>query len=157
MRRLFLTLLLITFVNNLFAQKADKIIIRNTSVSTIENIPINDDSSLYPDKYGIYGESEHEPMFPGGDKSYQQFIKKNLIWPDKSGMIDVTGKVIISFVVERDGRLTNFKVNKKLYPTFDTASVNALKKSPRWHPGIVNGHKVRVRYSLQFNFQNLDE
>ncbi|HTE00215.1 MAG TPA: energy transducer TonB [Mucilaginibacter sp.] len=116
-------------------------------------IPFNDDSVLLPDKYGIYSECEHQPTFPGGTKAFQKYLLKNLKWPDKTGMIDVQGKVRVSFVVEKDGTLTNFKVLRKLHPLFDAEAIKVLKKSPRWNPGTVNGHKVRARYLVPINFQ----
>jgi len=154
MKRSILIWVFAFFITNVFSQQ---IVIKPITDNSNKNAPFNDDSSLYPDKYGVYGESEHEPMFPGGDKAYKKFIKENLTWPDKSGMVDVKGKIIVSFVVEKNGLLTNFNVIKKLYPSFDMAVVDALKKSPRWHPGTVKGRRVRVRYSLNFDFDIVDE
>jgi protein TonB len=93
---------------------------------------------------------EKSPMFPGGEKAYGKFLEKNLKWPDTQ--IDAQGRVIISFFVEKDGRLTNFKLERGLGEPFDQEALRILKKSPRWIPAKQNGKAVRIRYSVPINF-----
>ncbi len=94
---------------------------------------------------------DRKPKFPGGDEAFYKFLGKNLKWPFH-GDIDVQGRVLISFVVEKDGSLTNFKVEKKLWPELDAEALRVLKKSPKWIPGKQNGKLVRVRYTVPINF-----
>lgn len=115
-------------------------------------VPFNDDSGLFPDRYGIYKQPEKFPMFPGGSKAYNSYVKKHLKWPSGARSIDVQGKVHISFVVEKNGILTNFKVTKKLQPLFDASALQTVKQMPRWLPGRVNRKAVRCYYTLSFDF-----
>jgi len=131
--------------------KAQNVKIKNT-ITVPASVPFNDDSGLLPDKYGVFNEPEIEPMFPGGTKAYQKFMMKNLKWPDESRMIDVRGKVMVSFVVEKDGRLTNFKVIRRLHPLFDNEALRVIKLSPNWIPGKIDGKTVRSRYVIPVNF-----
>ncbi|MGN6181807.1 MAG: energy transducer TonB [Mucilaginibacter sp.] len=117
------------------------------------NMPFIDDSSIFPDKYGVYKEPEKLPQFPGGKKAYINFMHKNLIWPDKSRILNVQGKVYLSFIVEKNGLLTHFKITKKLHPIFDEEALRVVKKMPKWIPGEVNGKHVRSYYTLPINFQ----
>lgn len=96
---------------------------------------------------------EHEPEFPGGVKGFNKFLYKNLKWPDKTGTIDVQGKVFIMFVVEKDGTLSNIHVIRGLYPEFDTEAIRVMRLSPKWKPGTQNGHVVRVYYNMPIPFK----
>jgi protein TonB len=89
------------------------------------------------------------PSFPGGQKAFNKFLAKNLKWPNQD---DAEGRVIISFVVEKDGRLTDFKVERSLRKEFDIEALRVLKRSPEWIPGMKNGKKVSVRYFVPINF-----
>jgi len=70
--------------------------------------------------------------------------------------LDVQGKVIITFIVEKNGILSHFTIVKKLYPTFDEEALRVIKKMPKWIPGKVNGKPVRSYYSqpIYFNIFN---
>jgi TonB family protein len=119
----------------LYIEGAKKIIPQSANDSTFVD-PI----SPYFDRY---------PQFPGGLKAYQKFLNENLKWPSQ---IDAQGKVIISFIVEKDGRLTNIKVDKKLGAEFDNEALRVIKKMPRWEPAMLKGKSVRCRYTIPINF-----
>lgn len=72
----------------------------------------------------LHVESQHG--FPGGDKAFKKFLAKNLKWP--SADIDAEGSVIITFVVEKDGRTTGFEVLRSIHPLFDAEALRVLKK-----------------------------
>jgi len=136
---------------NVKAQKRDSLIINDT-INPGKKFPFIDDSSLYPDKQGIYRECKPMPSFPRGQEALRKFLAKNAKWPDKSGMIDVQGKVLVTFVVEKTGELTHLKITKSLNPIFDKEVLHVIKLSPKWIPGKVNGKKVRCWYTVPFNF-----
>ncbi|MFI5140023.1 MAG: energy transducer TonB, partial [Sphingobacteriales bacterium] len=91
------------------------------------------------------------PTFPGGIKAYGKFLEKNLKWP-KNDDDDTQGRVIISFYIEKDGSLTNFKVERSLGKDFDAEALRVLRKSPKWIPVMENGKAIRCRYTLPINF-----
>jgi len=88
-------------------------------------------------------------MFPGGTKAYGKFLEKNLRWPTQD---DIQGRVIVSFIVEKDGSLTNFKVERSLGKDCDNEALRVLRKFPKWIPGMKNGKPVRVKYMVPINF-----
>jgi protein TonB len=92
------------------------------------------------------------PYLPGGDAAFNRFIAHNLKWPDKSGMIDVQGSVFISFIIEKNGRLTSFKIIHGFNPEFDHEALRVIKLSPRWLPAKVNGKPVRISYIVPVKF-----
>jgi protein TonB len=94
--------------------------------------------SVYPDSEGI----EILPKFPGGNKAFTKYIQKNLRWPAGA---EYEGRVILNFVVEKDGRVSNVKVVKSLSPLYDAEALRVIKASPRWHPGrLLNGKNVKL-------------
>ena len=97
---------------------------------------------------GIYNLAgiELKPDFPGGMDKFYKFIGKNYQVPEEEGL---KGKVFVSFVVEKDGSLTDIKVIRK-------EAMRVLKSCPRWNPGEQNGKKVRVLYSLPISIQSAE-
>lgn len=91
------------------------------------------------------------PSFPGGQEAMLQFLKENLQWPDVEA--DVQGRVIVTFVVETDGSLTDLKVVRGLDPAFDKEALRIVKSMPKWIPGTQNGQPIRVRYSVPVTFR----
>jgi protein TonB len=98
-----------------------------------------------------HGQSEVDKMatFPGGIRAYNKFLSKNLKWP---GDEEATGRVIVSFYIEKDGRLTNFKIVKSMGREFDAEALRVLKKSPKWIPAMKNGKTIRIKYAVPINF-----
>jgi protein TonB len=93
------------------------------------------------------------PTFPGGEAAWAKFLQKNLHYPGQALDAGISGKVYISFVVEKDGHLSNITVDRTPGYGLDEEAIRVLKLVPPWKPGIQNGQAVRVRYSMPFNFQ----
>jgi protein TonB len=93
------------------------------------------------------------PAFPGGETAWAKFLQKNLHYPGAALDAGISGKVYISFVVEKDGHLSNITVDRTPGYGLDAEAIRVLKLVPPWKPGIQNGQAVRVRYSMPFNFQ----
>ncbi|HEY0045435.1 MAG TPA: energy transducer TonB [Flavobacterium sp.] len=88
---------------------------------------------------------EVKPEFPGGLEKFYKYVMNNYRAPEEAGL---NGKVFVTFVVEKDGSLTDIKVIRDIGFGTGTEAIRVLKKSPRWNPGEQNGKKVRVLYSL---------
>jgi protein TonB len=95
---------------------------------------------------------ESYPEFPGGQEAFVKFLRKNLRYPGMAAENGIQGKVILSFVIERDGELSNIKVIRGIGSGCDEEALRVLSKSPQWKPGIQNNQKVRVAYTLPINF-----
>jgi protein TonB len=93
---------------------------------------------------------EKQPEFPGGFDMLNKFIKNNLSSVVKNNLNsgNITGMVILNFVVERDGSLTNIKVIKSLSKEADNEAIRIMSRSPKWKPGIQNNRPVRVDYTI---------
>ncbi|WP_374164968.1 energy transducer TonB [Arcticibacter sp. MXS-1] len=95
---------------------------------------------------------EKFPEFPGGVEAFGNYLRKNLRYPASAVDNNVAGRVFVSFIVERDGTLTDIKVVKGIGFGCDEEAVRVLKKSPAWSPGIQNKQRVRVQYTLPIMF-----
>ena len=99
---------------------------------------------------------ERYPEFPGGMEAFAKFLRKNLRYPEMAREAGVSGKVFLSFVVERDGRLSDIKILRGLGYGCDAEAIRVFKKSPAWKAGVQNNRPVRVLYTIPLVFQ-LDE
>ena len=96
------------------------------------------------------------PKYPGGPEKMFEFIADNLRWPyDDESCIQ--GRVIVSFIVEKDGSLTDIKVEKSIDPLFDKEAVRVVKSMPKWKPGMYRGKPARVKYCIPIRFRFADE
>lgn len=99
----------------------------------------------------VYNAVEVRPDFPGGMKKFYEYVQKNFRAPEDS---EVSGKIIVQFVVEKDGSLTDIKVLRDLGSGTKAEAIRVLQKSPKWKPGVQNGKNVRVLYSLPITIQS---
>jgi protein TonB len=109
-----------------------------------------DKSSVDPAK--IFTAVEMEPSFPGGIEVFYKFLQYNIRYPAKAFEDKIQGKVFVSFVVEKDGSLTDIKVLREIGGGCDEEAVRVMKTSPKWRPGIQNGRPVRVQYTMPISF-----
>lgn len=114
--------------------------------------PVGTGPSIVEDDNNIYSTVgiEVKPDFPGGLQKFYTFVGNNYRAPDEEGL---KGKVFVTFVVEKDGSLTDIKVVRDIGYGTGAEAIRVLKKSPRWIPGEQNGKRVRVRYSLPITIQ----
>ena len=96
---------------------------------------------------------EQMPSFPGGQSALFQWLSSNVKYPVVAEENGVQGRVIVSFVVERDGSITNVGVSKSVDPSLDKEAVRVVKSMPKWIPGKQKGSAVRVKYTLPVTFR----
>ncbi len=95
---------------------------------------------------------EQQPTFPGGMDKFYAYLRKAVKYPAMAQENNIQGKVFLSFVVEKDGSLTDIKVERKLGGGTDEEAVRVLRASPKWIPGVQNSKKVRVKYNIPISF-----
>ncbi len=96
--------------------------------------------------------AEQMPEFVGGIEALYEFLQKNLEYPQAARENNVQGTVLIEFVVERDGSVSNVKVAASLFPACDQEAVRVVQKLPKWKPGMQMQKPVRVYYNLPIKF-----
>lgn len=95
---------------------------------------------------------ETYPEFPGGKEAFVKFLRRHLRYPGMAAETGIQGRVILGFVIERNGDLSNIKVVRGIGSGCDEEAIRVLSKSPQWKPGIQNKQNVRVAYTLPINF-----
>lgn len=98
------------------------------------------------------GDIQVYPEFEGGMKAWAKFIQRNLRYPNAAQEVDAQGKVYISFVVEKDGSVSNVTVLRGIGYGCDEEAIRVISKSPKWKPGKQNDQNVRVRYNMPLSF-----
>jgi protein TonB len=96
---------------------------------------------------------EEMPEFPGGMTAWGKYLNKNLQYPAVARENEIQGRVTVSFVVERNGEITNIKVLRGIGAGCDEEAIRVIKKSPLWKPGKQNGKTVRVSYVIPIVFR----
>ena len=95
---------------------------------------------------------EDMPAFPGGMEAMIQFISSNIQYPADAQKQKVDGRVLVNFVVEKDGSITEVKVVKPTFPSLDAEAIRVVKAMPKWKPGYQRGQAVRVQFTMPINF-----
>jgi protein TonB len=101
----------------------------------------------------VFVNVEVSPTFPGGIKAFMEYVARNYKFPEEAKSHGINGKLFLSFIVEKDGSLTDIQVLKDLGCGTGPEAVRLLKQAPKWKPGIQNGRPVRVRYQLPIALQ----
>lgn len=96
---------------------------------------------------------EQMPAFPGGQSELMQYLSKNIKYPTIAQENGTQGRVIIQFVVEKDGSITDVQVARGVDPYLDKEAVRVVKSMPKWIPGKQNGKAVRVKYTVPVMFK----
>lgn len=96
---------------------------------------------------------EQMPSFPGGDAALMRYLSKNIKYPPLAEENGIQGRVICSFVVERDGSVSDIRIKRSVDPSLDKEAIRVVSGMPRWIPGRQNGQMVRVKYTLPVTFR----
>jgi len=101
----------------------------------------------------IYTWAEEMPKFPGGDSELMKFFSQNLVYPEIAKRAGIEGKVILSFIVDKNGNIVDVKVAKSIGAGCDEEAMRVLKIMSRWIPGKQNGNPVITRMNLPVVFK----
>ena len=101
----------------------------------------------------IFTVVEQMPMYPGGDAALMGYLRDNIHYPTVAAENGVQGRVVVGFVVERDGSITDVNVLRSVDPSLDREAMRVVKSMPRWTPGKQNGSAVRVKYQVPVTFR----
>ena len=101
----------------------------------------------------VFDVVEEMPSFPGGQGALMSYLASNIKYPVVAQENGVQGRVIVSFVVERDGSISDVRVARSVDPSLDREAQRVVKSMPRWKPGKQNGSAVRVTYTVPVVFR----
>ncbi|MDD6552208.1 MAG: TonB family protein [Prevotellaceae bacterium] len=101
----------------------------------------------------VFDVVEQMPSFPGGNGALMSYLSSNVKYPVVAQENGVQGRVVVSFVVEKDGSITDVQVVRSVDPSLDREAARVVRSMPRWNPGKQNGSAVRVKYNVPVSFR----
>lgn len=115
-------------------------------------------SAVHNPTYGVHDADATDspdvmPQFPGGQEALMKFISSHLNYPEKLQRKNISGRAMVQFIVEKDGRVANTRIAKSTgNRELDYEAALVAMRLPRFKPGLINGKPVRVLYTLPVNF-----
>ena len=122
----------------------------NVNIQIVPRVDVEVDDDVEEDVIVLV--PEMDPEFPGGMEALYNYLAQNIKYPTLARETGITGKVYVSFVVERDGSIANLKVERDIGGGCGQEAVRVLQSMPKWNPGKQKGRPVRVKFNLPVNF-----
>ena len=145
MKKILITLLLTLFSFVLFAQESE--------LSDYEKYRIEKEKEPYQIDEEVFYIVEDMPKFQGEDgKEFRKWITQNVVYPQEAIKDGITGKVIVSFVVNKSGEVVNAKIEKSINKYLDAEAIRVVMSSPKWVAGKQRGETVNVQFTFPINF-----
>jgi protein TonB len=101
----------------------------------------------------VFEKVEDMPEFPGGEQAMMDFVSKNVVYPKEAQEKGISGRVMVSFIVEKDGSVNEVKIVRGIGGGCDEEAVRVVKAMPKWKPGKEKGKPVRVSYMMPIIFK----
>ena len=101
----------------------------------------------------VFDVVEVQPSFPGGVSALMAWLGENIQYPKVAEENGIQGRVVVSFVVEKDGSVSDVKVTRGVDPSLDKEALRVVSSMPNWNPGMQDGEPVRVKYNLPLTFK----
>jgi protein TonB len=140
------------------AEEVEKAVISNKTVEGVDAVdafippPPPEEVKIVaiekPKEEEIFTAVEQNPEFPGGTSAMYKFLGENIKYPASAQRANVSGRVFVKFVVEKDGSIGNVEVMKGIGFGCDEEALRVIKSMPKWNPGRQNGKNVRVFYNM---------
>ncbi|PIF06595.1 MAG: energy transducer TonB [Draconibacterium sp.] len=96
---------------------------------------------------------EERPEFPGGERALQHYIASAVNYPVVAQENGIKGKVLVSFIIDEYGNVTNVEIYRSVHPSLDNEALRVIRTLPKWKPGKQGGEAVRVKYFVPINFE----
>ncbi len=101
---------------------------------------------------GVFAVVEKMPQFPGGTVKMMEYFKSNVNYPAEARQKGTTGRVVVQFVINEDGSISDSRVVRSIDPQLDAEALRVVNAMPAWEPGIQNGKAVKVKYNVPVAF-----
>ena len=110
-------------------------------------------ADMKPDKNGVYQIVEEMPQYPGGEAAMMEFVAKNVVYPKEAQDKGISGRVFVSFIVEKDGSVSDVELKRGIGGGCDEEAIRVISAMPKWTPGKMKGEPVRVSYMMPVFFK----
>ena len=113
----------------------------------------NKTASAQTDSSWIFVDYEENAQFPGGEKAYFKWMEEHIKYPEGCSANSPQGRVIVSFIIEKDGSIDSIKVFRSPDPLLSQEAIRIVSEMPKWRPAKWNGETIRSRYFLPIIFR----
>ena len=151
MKNLFTPLALLLLPS--FNLKAQNVISPNNEKNGPTILRTVGDDSTESGQEEVYQVVGQQPSFPGGREELFKYLAYNVKYPIDATKNKIEGRILVTFVVEHDGSISNVDVANSVYPSLDKESIRVVSGMPKWIPGKANGKTVRVKYTIPITFR----
>ncbi|WP_443702603.1 TonB family protein [Prevotella sp.] len=124
-----------------------------TVLKAVEEIATPEPPKQEAEQNKVFDVVEQQPQFPGGMGALNQWLGSNIKYPAMAAENGIEGRVIVQFVVERDGSVSGVHVVRGVDPSLDREATRVVAQMPKWIPGKQNGSAVRVKYTVPVTFR----
>ena len=124
-----------------------------TVLKAVEEIATPEPPKQEAEQNKVFDVVEQQPQFPGGMGALNQWLGSNIKYPAMAAENGIEGRVIVQFVVERDGSVSGVHVVRGVDPSLDKEATRVVAQMPKWIPGKQNGSAVRVKYTVPVTFR----
>jgi TonB family protein len=101
----------------------------------------------------VFDVVENMPSFPGGTVKMMEYLSTNVRYPEAAHEAGTQGRVVVNFIVEPDGTISNANVVRSVSEELDAEAIRVVENMPKWKPGMQNGKEVRVKYNIPVSFR----
>ncbi len=124
--------------------QVETVVLTGAKVKEEESVTVEDE---------VFEEAELMPEFPGGIKKLLNFLNKNIVYPQAAIDAEIQGRVVVQFIVEKDGTPGNFEIMRPVSPELDVEVLRVLRLMPEWKPAMKNGQAVRCKLTVPVTFR----
>ena len=96
---------------------------------------------------------DEAPTFPGGIEGLMNFLNTHVRYPEKAVKDSIEGRVLVRFIIERDGSVSNIEIVERAHPVLDVEAIRVIGDMPKWGPAKKDGKPLRIRFSLPITFR----
>ena len=105
------------------------------------------------DNSQVFKVTDEQPEFVGGQTALANYLGNNVVYPTVAIQNNIQGRVVVSFIIEKDGSVSNVELISDVDPLLDAEALRVVKAMPSWNPGKINGKPVRTQYALPITFR----
>ena len=126
----------------------------SSSTPTSDDVEVVD-VDMYPETHDsdAFDVVEKMPEYPGGIEAFMKFLSENVRYPEAASKAGIQGRVLVNFIVEKDGSISNIHVIQNVNEYLDAEAVRVVGAMPKWMPGMQEGKAVRVKYTVPISFR----
>ena len=135
----------------IFSSAITSQVVAQNDNAAVQTAQVSNDHN--PQGEEIYTVVDKMPAYPGGDEARIKFYRENIKYPEEARKNGISGTVFISYVVEKDGNITDVKLLRGVNDLLDAEALRIVKLMPNWIPGMQDGKAVRVQYNIPIYFK----